>query len=77
MSKFSLVDLPTYVMPRTHEAYKLTIFAHILDPYEVTLFKFSCSIKHPLFEQNHPELLHTDLKFEQIKSIFCSMCTRH
>ena len=24
-------------------------------------------IKHPLFEQIRPELLHTDLKFKQIK----------
>ena len=27
-------------------------------------------IKHPLFEQILPELLHTDLKFEQKKSIY-------
>ena len=27
-------------------------------------------IKHPLFEQIRPELLHTDLEFEQIKSIY-------
>ena len=56
-------------MPRTHGANKSNWFAQILNPYEVTLSEFA-QVNDGLFEQIRPELLHTDLKFEQIKSIY-------
>ena len=61
--EFFFQNIPTY--PFATE--ELQSLSH--DVIELSLVHRSKK-KHPLFEQMCPELLYTDLKFEQIKSIY-------